>query len=314
MGTAQHSPTRRKNQDNEDGVDQELSELASMMEEHEAAVWATCVDAVSALPGNPLHAVIEHAGTRSLVALCAVDRGDINRVVGLGMGTPARIEDLETICMFYEVYGQRNFRIEVTPVARPSELGDWVADRGLTGDDLGTFKMWRRTENPPAVARDIEVRKLGVADTDAVTAINVAAWGAWSMPVSMAAWFGATVGRDGVQHYGAFDEGRLVATGALFVGDGVGWLGFDATNPRYQGRKFRQAISTARMIDAAEQGCQVVHAESALPPSARALRDGWKLLYEKQNFSSARSAETMTTAGSPARGRQRLFPAPPGHG
>ena len=107
--------------------------------------------------------------------------------------------------------------------------------------------MWRRTENPPAVTGEIDVRKLGVADTDAVTAINVAAWGAWSMPVSMAAWFGATVGRDGVQHYGAFDEGRLVATGALFVGDGVGWLGFDATHPRYQGRKLRQAISTARL-------------------------------------------------------------------
>jgi hypothetical protein len=284
------------------------------MEEHEAAVWATCVDAVSALPGNPLQAVIEHVGSLSLVALCAVDRGDINRVVGLGVGTPWRPEDLEAICTFYEVYGQRNFRIEVTPVAQPSDLGHWVTERGLACDGLGTFKMWRRTENPPAVTGEIEVRKLGVADTDAVTAINVAAWGAWSMPVSMAAWFGATVGRDGVEHYGAFDGDRLVATGALFVGDGVGWLGFDATHPRYQGRKLRQAISTARLIDAARQGCQVVHVESALPPSARALADGWQLLYEKQNFSSAHAADRVTAAGSPARSLPPLLSDPPGHG
>ena len=144
--------------------------------------------------------------------------------------------------------------------------------------------MWRRIEQPLAVASDVEVRRLGPADADALAAISVAAWGAWSMPVSMAAWFGASVGLDGVQHYGVFDEDRLVATGALFIGDGLGWLGFDATHPRYQGRKIRQALSAARMIDAAEHGCQVVHAESSLPPSQRALTEGWQLLYEKQEL------------------------------
>jgi GNAT superfamily N-acetyltransferase len=150
-----------------------------------------------------------------------------------------------------------------------------------------------------------------MADADALTAINVAAWGAWSMPVSMADWFGATVGSDGVHHYGAFDAGRLVATGALFIGDGIGWLGFDATHPRYQGRKLRQAISTARMIDALEQGCQIVHAESALPLSQRALGDGWKLLYEKQNFSPARVDAGVAASGDRGRGSQDVLEVRP---
>lgn len=270
------------------------------MEEHELAVWATCVDAVSALPGNPLHGVTDRSGPLALVALCAVDRGDLNRVIGLGVRHPARSEDLEAVCSFYRAHEQRNFRIEVTPLTRPHDLGASAAARGLACDALGTFKMWRRVERPPAVDPGIEVRPLGPDDRDALAAVNIAAWGAWSMPVSMADWFGATLGHDGVRHYGVFDADRLVATGALFVGDGLGWLGFDATHPRYQGRKLRQAISSIRMVDAAAQGCQVVHAESAVPPTRRALRDRWQLLYEKQNYSSICVNETVSTSGTAA--------------
>jgi hypothetical protein len=112
----------------------------------------------------------------------------------------------------------------------------------------------------------------------------------------MGAWFGSTLGRDGVRHYGIFDGDRLTATGALFIGDGLGWLGFDATHPRYQGRKLRQAISSVRMAEAAAEGCKVVHAESTMPPSRRALGEGWQLLYEKQNFSTVRVNAGVTTS------------------
>jgi len=267
------------------------------MEEHELAVWATCVDAVSALADNPLQAVIDRSGPWPLMALCAVDRGDINRVIGLGVGSRARAEDVDAVCRFYEAHGQRNFRIEVTPLTRPPALSEWINARGLACGAVGTFKMWRRVDRPPTVAPDVEVRRLGPADIDALTAINIAAWGAWSMSVSMADWFGATLGREGVRHYGVFDGDQLVATGALFIGDGLGWLGFDATHPRYQGRQLRQAISSVRMAEAAAQGCPVIHAESALPPSRRALRDQWQLLYEKQVYSSVCVNAAVTTSG-----------------
>jgi hypothetical protein len=264
------------------------------MEEHEAAVWAQCVAAVSALPGNPLDAIIDRSGRLPLMALCAVDRGDFNRVIALGIHDSAHAQDLDAICIFYRDHDQENFWIEVTPLARPPELPDWMASRGLSSGGPGTFKMWRFTDHPPPVEPDIEVRRLGPADVDALTAVNIAAWGAWSMPVSMASWFGATVGHPGVQHYGIFDGDKLVATGALFIGDGLGWLGFDATHPRHQGRKLRQAISSVRMADAAAQGCRIIHAESAIPASRRALRDRWQLLYEKQNFSPVRVDAQVT--------------------
>jgi GNAT superfamily N-acetyltransferase len=154
----------------------------------------------------------------------------------------------------------------------------------------GTFKIWRpiepRLAEPPLDAPlDVDVRRLGAADTDAVAELNLLAWGAWNNP-AMHAWFGATVGRAGWQHYGVFDADRLVATGALRTSDGLGWFGFDATHPRHQGKQLRQAISARRLADAAAQGCTIVHAESAIAPGPRVFRDGWQSLYEKQNYST----------------------------
>ena len=267
----------------------EVRELTIALEEHEAAVWAEAITAASMLPDNPLDAVIDHSGSLPVWALRAIDRPDLNRVVGLGVRAPASVDDLDAIWSFYEAQGQRHFRIEVTPLAEPAELATWIAARGLRSSSPGTFKISRRVDPEPELPCDVEVRRLGAADADAISKLNVIAWGAWSTPV-MGHWFRATVGRTGVNHYGVFDGNRLVATGSLFVRDEIGWFGFDATHPRCQGRTLRQAISAVRMKDAAALGCEIIHAESAIQPGARALRD-WRLLYEKQNFETVVAPE-----------------------
>jgi hypothetical protein len=131
----------------------------------------------------------------------------------------------------------------------------------------------------------VEVRRLGATEANAIAELNLVAWGAWRSP-AMHAWFKASVGLDGAFHYGVFDGDNLVATGALFVGDGIGWFGFDATHPRHQGKRLRQAISALRLRDAVSYGCEIVHAESAVAPGPRVFRDGWKSLYAKQSFST----------------------------
>jgi hypothetical protein len=267
--------------------------LAIRLEEHEAAVWIDSVTAASELPGNPLHAEIDRSGPRPLLALCAVDQPSLNRVVALGVRAPARVQDVDAICAFYAIHGQANFRIEVTPFALPLELGDWITAKGLSSAGPGTFKIWRAVEPLPPVPSDIEVHRLGAGDNDAIAKLNVRAWGAFGTSV-MSSWFGATVGRTGVHHYGVFEGDQLVATGSLFVSDGLGWFGFDATHPRHQGRTLRQAISAVRMHDAAALGCNIVHAESAIPPGARALRD-WHLLYEKVNYSTVPPGAAAST-------------------
>lgn len=259
--------------------------LALRMEEHEATVWIDCVTAASELPGDPLGAIVDQSGPLPLVALRTVDASDLNRVMALGMRSPVRPEDLDAIWAFYAANGQQNFRIDVTPCTQPHELAEWITARGMRSGTPGPFKIWRPVEPALVTPPDVEVRRLGPADTDAIAELNLVAWGAWSTP-AMRDWFGATVGRPGAQHYGVFDADRLVATGALFAGDGLGWFGFDATHPRQQGRQLRQAISARRLADAAAQGCQIVHAESAIPLRPRVFRDGWQSLYEKQTYTT----------------------------
>ena len=206
--------------------------------------------------------------------------------MGLGVRSPARCEDLDAIWAFYAANGQRNFRIDLTPTSRPRELATWITARGMQRRSPGPVKIWRSVDVPLDAPPEVEVRRLGTADTEAIAELNLVAWGAWSTP-EMRAWFGAPVGRPGAQHYGVFDADRLVATGALFAGHGLGWLGFDATHPRYQGRQLRQAISAIRMADAAAQGCRIVHAESSVALRPRVFRDGWQLLYETQTYTTA---------------------------
>jgi GNAT superfamily N-acetyltransferase len=279
-------------------VDRDLVKLARRMEEQEAAAWARCAEAVAAVPGNPLDAVVGRSGAVPLVALRAVDRVDLNRVIGLGVPGAVGERELDRVWSFYEDNDQNNFRIEVTPVSRPAALVEWIGARGLLSEAMGTFKLWRPVTAATGGSPSVSVRRLSRDDADALASLSVAAWGAWNTPTSLGPWFGATVGQGGARHYGVYDGERLVATGALFAGDGLGWFGFDATHPRYQGRGLRQAISSARMADAAAEGCSWVHAESALPPSGRALRDGWRLLYEKSNYSTAPAEVTAAAAGS----------------
>lgn len=268
-------------------MDADLFDLALRLEEHEAAAWIDCVTAAMQLPDDPLRAVIDRSGTLVLVALCAADAWYLNRVVALGIRSAVRREDLDAIWAFYAANRQQNFRIDVTPNARPPELAEWITDRGMRRQSLGTFKIWRFTDPPLAPTPDVEVRRLGDDHTDAIADLNLVAWGVWANP-AMHAWFGATVGRANWQHYGVFDADRLIATGALHVHDELGWFGFDATHPRHQGKKLRQAISAMRLADAAAAGCEIVHAESAIAPRPRVFADGWQSLYETQNYSTVR--------------------------
>ena len=90
-------------------------------------------------------------------------------------------------------------------------------------------------------------------------------------------------GREGVHHYGVFDGDRLVAVGSLFIGDGVGWLGFDETTPRAdRGWTPRQAISAVRMETAAAAGLARSSTPRARSRRARGPSRDRHLLYEQR--------------------------------
>lgn len=271
-------------------TDKERS-IASLVETHEAEVWARCIGLAAAQPGDPLGAVIDQSGPIPLPALTAVDSGSFNRIVALGVATPATPDSIDRIVEFYRDLGQRNFRVELAPVATPADVDAWLERSGLRPVTEGMTKVWRRLGHPDwdhdlepdVVPTEFEVRRLTEADADRVATLNVRAWGAWQAPVSLRPWFAATVGREGFAHYGAFVDDHLVCTGALAVDGQLAWIGFDATHPRHQSRQLRRSLTRRRLADAQAAGCTIIHAEGRtdrLTGRSRVL----DTLYERRFF------------------------------
>ena len=263
----------------EDGVACEL---------HEGRAWAECVTACSQVAGNPLGAeLIELAGI-SVPVLSAVDFWLFNRLIGFGVADAATEDDVDAVQRVYSERSQTQWAVGVPPFARPL-LADWLVARGLrhTGDFA---KVIRTTEEPVEVTTTLRIEEIGADRAVEFAGINVAAWG---VPDTFAAWFGATVGRPNWLHYIAFDNDIAVSTGALYMSDGIGWLGFGATLPTHRNRGGQGALMARRIRDARDNGCRLVHTETAAetpdqpnPSYRNMLRTGFTLAYLRPNYVS----------------------------
>ncbi len=259
------------------------------IESHEVLMWRRCVEAVAAAPDNPLGIILEDSGPFPMMAMSVVDSDDFNRVVGLGIESPADRGAIETILAFYRDHGKSRFRVEVAPVARPAELPQWLEEAGLHRVPVTVTKQWEHlTDTTPAIddPGDTDVRRLDSSDAEAVGRLTAIAYGAFDSMDLLEPWFSATVDRPGFTYYGAFENDRLVASSAAFVEGGLSWGGFAVTHPRFRSRNIQLSLRARRLQDARELGCRIVHFEIRTDriKSARALT--YKETYEKRSWST----------------------------
>lgn len=262
----------------------DVRQLAVAVETHEASVLAACFDAAAAEPGNPLGAIVDRSVTPPLALAQAIDSDEINRIVGLGVSSPATDETVSSVVAFFESHGQPRFRIDLSPVACPPELPEELERLGLRPLDHTITKKVLSTEDLPVPPTDVEVRMLGREHRDAVAELNLIAWGAWEASDSARTWFGSIVGTPAFRHYGAFDGDRLVSVQALAIADALAWTGFAATHPRYRGQRLSRTVSQLSVLHARELGCRIVHSEMDTrfqPPS----ESSWETLYERTLYS-----------------------------
>jgi hypothetical protein len=235
-------------------------QIARAIECHEAVAWAACIGAASHVDGNPLQAEVDYSISTPLSTLAVFDFAKFNRVVALGVNSPATEDDLDAIASFYLSRGQSRYFIEMTPATRPETLASTLRSRGLTPVVDRIAKCWRGLDDIPAAPPDVDVRLLDVTDRDQWALVNVSAW---TLPSFFKKWFSATLGVDGFRHYGIFEGDLMVSTGALYVTDNVAWSGFSATRPECRGHGYQTATHVRRLLDARELGCTVVHTEAA---------------------------------------------------
>ena len=111
------------------------------------------------------------------------------------------------------------------------------------------------------------------------------------MPDSLTDWAAQLVRRDRWRCFGALDGDRVIATGAVFVGDDYAWLGFGSTLAEYRGRGLQAALIQVRIGAAQAAGISLLTGGTGLSssrvndPSFLNFRHaGFALAYEQRSF------------------------------
>jgi len=223
-----------------------------------------------------------------------------NRLVGLGVESPARLEDVDEAEARFRSLGAKRYMIPIAPGAAPDDLADRLAARGFYRHNHW-IRLVRDIDRPgeghePAVTprggragrTDLRIAPLDASHAEEFGRIDAEAFG---HPPEVAAWNARVVGRPGWRFFGAFDGPTLAGVGGLHVQGPAAWFGYAATRAAYRGRGAQSALIGARLVAARDAGCRwcVVETAADTPekpnPSTHNLRRmGFRDAYERPNW------------------------------
>jgi GNAT superfamily N-acetyltransferase len=217
------------------------------------------LDTYAAAP-TPFDLRTEIVAGATLLLAPQIPASFFNRVIGLGVFEPATEPALDEILERCESAKPREFWLHLNPVAKPAQLAGWLAARGFAPPPRRTWAKFLRGPEPYSVRPStLSVRAANPADAAAIAAVVCAAFG---MPSALEPWFAALVGRRGWTFVVAEMEGRIAATGAVFIEASNAWLGVGATLADYRNRGAQSALLAARIQVAADAGCTVIATET----------------------------------------------------
>jgi GNAT superfamily N-acetyltransferase len=211
----------------------------------------------------------------------------INRVTGLGLEGAPSDAVLDEIDAFFRAAGTR-YAIAVSPFAAPG-LREQLAARGFE-EGYGWMKFRRGVEPAPQVETELRVEEIGPERGETFGSVVARGYG---IAEPAAGWLGAATTAPGFRVYLAFDGDAPAAAGALFVGDGIGWLGLAATLPEHRRKGAQGALLAARIRAAAEAGVAELATETGERVRDRPsnsyrnlLRTGFEEQYVRPNYLS----------------------------
>jgi GNAT superfamily N-acetyltransferase len=211
----------------------------------------------------------------------------LNRIVGLGVETPATHDQLVRLIGEARERGTKRLFVQVVPDHSPAEIPEWIEAEGGKAYNRWV-RLWRKADDFPEVETDLNIRQLTSADAQRSAEIVAEAF---DMPMSISPWVASFVGRPGWTHFGAFDGDQLVASTALYVSRDTGWLGFAATLASHRGHGAQGALIRSRVELARKLGCKWVIVETAeqkpdhsAPSYRNMIRYGFTEAYFRQNY------------------------------
>jgi GNAT superfamily N-acetyltransferase len=203
-----------------------------------------------------LSVVTETGGAVVLTSPAAPGSPMLNRIVGLGTDRPATEADVDAAIA--AVPPGVTFYVAVAPGALPTQLPQWLAARGLE-PGWGWMSFRRGVDDPPHAETELTLR-LVETPTDGAAFGHVQRV-AYGLPEGLEPVI-ARAPEAGWECWLALDGEEPAGAGALFVSEGVAYLGFGATLPEHRGKGAQGALLSHRIRRAGALGCDHVITET----------------------------------------------------
>jgi GNAT superfamily N-acetyltransferase len=181
----------------------------------------------------------------------------VNRAIGLGMQGPVTPDDLDQIEAFYATVGLPS-RVDLCPLADPS-LVEVTAARGYRVHGWMNMLLLPLPA-PPVLPPTPEITITHATPDQFDLWLETSCHGFSDSPDPDPVLRKILIPNFAAEHahvYLAWREGVPIATGAIYIHDGVAELGGTSTLPAYRRRGAQTALIRRRLADAHALGCDV---------------------------------------------------------
>jgi hypothetical protein len=253
---------------------------------------------------RPFRLEIKCLGSTWVTMMPMVDHAMYNRILGLGVSTPATESILDEAVAVFQSAGCKNYRTEVGPLALPVQYPEWLAARGFKQGGRNWAKMYRGNEPAPPISTELRVETIGKEQADAFANVLLPVFG---ITPAYRPLVKGNVGEPGWCHYLAFAGKKPVSTAAMFVNGEVAWVGFMSTLKTFRNRGGQRVMFARCIEEGLALGCKWFVAETeedtleqSNPSYRNMLRSGFKLAYMRRNY-------THRSPASPVEKVRRTF-------
>jgi GNAT superfamily N-acetyltransferase len=228
------------------------------IERASAAFHTRWLELVRDMPGNPSDVEVRRFGDAVVGTMCRRSP-QIDWMQHVSGVTPDNVSLVPKVAAWYHGHHIRP-RFEIAPTSDFGPLSEALAD--VNARQTGFIDaLWGRAEAPAAAPpTDVQIRVVEAGSPEASVFARVHLAGHEvpddSFPEHWAA-VAAWAAEPEWWCYLAELDGQPVATAALAVDDGVGYLANAATVPSARGKGVHQALLHRRLLDACAAGCDL---------------------------------------------------------
>lgn len=261
--------------------------IPELVEFSEAEAWVNYYNSSPADSVQQFKVVAKQIRSAWVIMMARLESPLFNRIMGLGIRNPTTEAELDQAIDVFNDAGCKNFMIQISPSAQPSQISEWLDQRGFKRG-RNWAKMYRGNEAPLHVQTDLRVKAIGSEYGEDFSNVVL---NAFEMPQELGQMVQGPIGKPGWHHYLAFDQNEAASAGAMYVSGEIAWLGFGSTLASHRKRGGQGAIFARRITDGLKLGCKWFVTEtgedtpeSPNPSFHNMVRHGFKLAYLRSNY------------------------------